>query len=35
MGVDIKIECLGCGHVIMLDRLDFERKLKKIVEHIT
>lgn len=33
MGVDIKIECLGCGRIVMLDRLDFERKLKKIVEH--
>lgn len=32
MGVDIKIRCLGCDNVIMLDRQDFERKLKKIIE---
>lgn len=32
MGVDIKIKCLNCGNVLMLDRLDFERKAKKLVE---
>lgn len=32
MGVDIKIRCLGCDNVIMLDRQDFERKLKKIIQ---
>jgi len=31
MGVDIKIKCLGCGNVIMLERIDFERKLKKLI----
>ncbi|MGB4984486.1 MAG: DUF951 domain-containing protein [Erysipelotrichaceae bacterium] len=31
MGVDIKIKCLGCGNIIMMPRLDFERKLKKII----
>lgn len=29
-GVDIKLKCLGCGHVIMISRLDFERMLKKV-----
>lgn len=29
-GVDIKLKCLGCGHVIMISRLDFEKRLKKV-----
>ncbi|MDR1794887.1 MAG: DUF951 domain-containing protein [Erysipelotrichaceae bacterium] len=32
MGVDIKIKCLGCGNVVMLERPDFEKKLKKVVK---
>jgi hypothetical protein len=32
VGVDIKIKCLNCGREIMMDRLEFERKLKKVVE---
>jgi len=32
MGADIKIKCLGCGAAVMLDRSDFEKKLKKIVQ---
>jgi len=31
VGVDIKIKCLGCGNVVMLERVDFEKKLKKII----
>lgn len=31
MGVDIKIKCINCGREIMMDRLEFERKLKKIL----
>ena len=30
-GVDIKLKCVNCGHEIMMDRLEFEKKLKKIV----
>ena len=30
-GVDIKIKCLNCGREIMLDRLKFEKKLKKVI----
>ena len=30
MGVDIKLKCLNCGREIMLDRLEFEKKLKKV-----
>ena len=32
-GVDIKLKCVKCGRTIMMDRLEFERKLKKVVEN--
>lgn len=32
IGVDIKLKCLNCGRSIMLDRLEFEKKLKKVVK---
>ena len=31
MGVDIKIKCVHCGREIMMDRLEFQKKLKKVV----
>ncbi len=31
IGVDIKIKCLNCNREIMMDRLEFEKKLKKIL----
>lgn len=31
MGVDIKIKCVNCGREIMMDRLEFEKKLKKVL----
>ena len=31
VGVDIKIKCLNCGREIMMDRLIFEKKLKKVL----
>lgn len=31
LGVDIKLKCTGCNHEIMLDRLDFEKKLRRII----
>ncbi len=33
LGVDIKLECVKCGRTIMMDRIEFERKLKKVVEN--
>lgn len=30
-GVDIKLKCLNCNREIMMDRLEFEKKLKKII----
>lgn len=32
MGADIKIKCMGCESVVMMERPDFERKCKKIIE---
>lgn len=31
IGVDIKLKCSNCGREIMMDRLEFERKLKKVI----
>lgn len=31
MGADIRIKCTGCDHSVMLPRLEFERKMKKIL----
>ncbi len=31
MGVDIKIKCVSCGREIMMDRIEFEKKLKKVL----
>ena len=31
VGVDVKIRCLSCGREVMLDRLEFTRKLKKVL----
>ena len=30
VGVDIKIQCINCSREIMMDRLEFEKKLKKV-----
>ena len=32
IGVDIKIKCINCGRTIMIPRVEFNKKLKKIVE---
>ena len=31
LGADIKIKCMNCGHVVMLPRVEFNKKIKKIV----
>ena len=30
-GVDIKIKCTNCNREIMMDRLEFEKKMRRIV----
>ena len=32
LGVDIKIKCTKCGRTIFMPRLEFNKKLKKVVE---
>lgn len=31
-GVDIKLKCVNCGRVVMIPRIEFNKKLKKVVE---
>ncbi len=33
VGVDIKIKCVKCNREIMMDRLEFERKVKKVISN--
>ncbi|MDR1774207.1 MAG: DUF951 domain-containing protein [Clostridioides sp.] len=32
VGMDVKIKCLGCSKIIMLDRRTFEKRMKKFIE---
>ena len=32
VGADIKIKCLGCDAVVMMERQEFERKCKKLIK---
>ena len=32
LGADIKIECLNCKRTVMIPRVEFNKKIKKIVE---
>lgn len=31
VGADVKLKCEGCGRIVMLDRLEFLRRAKKII----
>ena len=33
VGSDIKIKCRNCGREIMMDRLEFHKKLKKVISN--
>lgn len=33
VGADIKIRCCGCSRIVMMDRADFMRRMKKIIAH--
>lgn len=33
LGADIKIKCVNCGRVIMLPRVEFNKKIKKVIEN--
>lgn len=32
IGADIKIKCLGCARIVMMDRADFVKRRKKVIE---
>jgi hypothetical protein len=32
LGADIKIKCVGCGRIVMLPRIKFEKSVKKIIK---
>lgn len=32
LGADIKIKCMGCGRIVMLPRMKFEKDVKKIIK---
>ena len=31
VGADIKIKCVNCGRVVMLPRIEFNKKIKKVI----
>ena len=31
IGADIKIKCLNCGRTVLIPRIDFNKKIKKII----
>lgn len=33
LGTDIKIKCVKCGHVIMLPRVELNKKIKKVIKN--
>lgn len=34
LGADIKIKCVGCGRLVMLPRVKFQKDAKKIVKSV-
>lgn len=32
VGADIKIKCINCGRVVMLPRVEFNKKIKKVMD---
>ncbi|MGM9881315.1 MAG: DUF951 domain-containing protein [Bacilli bacterium] len=33
LGADIKIKCTNCGRVIMLPRIEFNKRIKKVIKN--
>ena len=31
IGADVKIKCLGCGRIVMLERAEFVKRRKKVI----
>lgn len=32
VGADMKMKCLKCGRIVMLDRESFEKRVKRVIE---
>ena len=32
LGADIRIKCTKCGRIVMISRIEFNKKIKKIIE---
>lgn len=32
LGADIKLKCLNCGRTILIPRIEFNKKLKKVIK---
>ncbi len=32
VGADIKIKCINCGRAVLIPRIEFNRKLKKVIQ---
>ena len=33
VGADIKIKCLNCGRIVMMPRVEFNKKIKKVEKY--
>ena len=33
LGADIKIKCINCGRSVMLPRIEFNKKIKRIIKY--
>ena len=31
LGADIRIKCMGCGHLVMMPHAEFSKKMKKVL----
>ena len=34
VGADIKVECLKCGRLVMIPRMEFNKKIKKVISDV-
>ncbi len=32
VGIDFRLKCLGCGHMIMIPRVKAEKNIKKVID---
>jgi hypothetical protein len=32
LGADLKLKCVSCGRLVMMSRVDFNKKVKKVIK---